>query len=132
MNTAPRNVRKVFSASAKSGWVSSTTTPSRASFSAAALHTPRTSRSTARATPRSALKATRRGFFGRAAAAEKLGCGPTCDRGSCGCQPASQSNMSAVSATLRAIGPSTESGLYGCLDARGTMPGLGRRPVVEQ
>src|SRR5689334_25227548 len=39
--------------------------------------------------------------------------------------------MSAVSATLRAIGPSTESGLNGCLDVRGTMPGLGRSPVIE-
>src|SRR6185503_4895546 len=51
---------------------------------------------------------------------------PTCDSGSSGCQPASTSNMSAVSATLRAIGPSTESGLNGCLDVRGTMP------VIEQ
>ena len=82
--------------------------------------------------PRSVLKATRAGFCGRAAAPEKLGCGPTCDSGSSGCQPASTSNMRAMSATLRAIGPSTDSGLNGCFEVRGTMPGLGRSPVVEQ
>ena len=62
MNTAPRSVRKVFSASARSGCASSTVTPSRASFSAAALHTARTSRSTARAMPRSVLNAIRARF----------------------------------------------------------------------
>src|ERR1700733_14674387 len=83
--------------------------------------------------PRSGLQAIRFGATGSNAARKNGTDGAASDNGSSGCSPTMASSISATSATLRAMGPSTSS--MPKASERGpcaTRPGLGRNPTTEK
>jgi hypothetical protein len=83
--------------------------------------------------PKVAVKATRFGTTGLATASVNDRPGASKVSGSREHKPAMVSRNSATSATVRAIGPCTDSGAKRLLDVpRVTRPADGRRPTTEQ
>ena len=77
------------------------------------------------------LKAMRRGFALSKRALVKTATSPSKDNGSSGIWPAPALSISATSSTQRPSGPSTQSRSEVCRRfARGTSPGVGRRPTT--
>ena len=117
----------------RSGAASSTTAPSSSNRRAALAQISRVSRSTGTLPPNVAVKATRFGATGLATASANDRRGASKVSGSRGHKPVMASRNSATSATVRAIGPCTESGANRLLEVpRVTRPADGRKPTTEQ